>query len=243
MLLGALLNAGMPVEHLRAELSKLGLDDEFTLLVKPVTKNGVAATYFNVELTEHHEDNGHHHEHQHRHLSDIIELIDRSSLSDKIKADSKAIFNKLAAAEAKIHATDVESVHFHEVGAVDAIVDIVGFAIGAAYFAVDAVYVGAVNTGTGFVRCAHGLMPVPAPATAELLAGFKIYNNGIDRELTTPTGAAILAAMAHDAGEYFQGNFSYNKVAYGAGTQELPIPNVLRLYVASAQADLKKKSY
>jgi uncharacterized protein (TIGR00299 family) protein len=228
MLLGALINAGMPEEVLRAELDKLPVT-EYDLVVKRVNKCGINAVYADVILHEHHhhdEDNHHHH----RRLPDIISIIDNSGLSQQVKEGSKRVFLKLAEAEAKVHGVSVNEIHFHEVGAVDAIVDIVGTVFGFYYLEIEKVAVSKVCVGSGFVECAHGSMPVPAPATAELLRGIPYYAGKISREMTTPTGAAILAVFGSDFGEKPE-NFISEAIGYGAGTRDLEIPNVLRLHV------------
>jgi uncharacterized protein (TIGR00299 family) protein len=229
MLLGALLDAGLPEEVLRSELRMLPVSD-YDLTVKQVNKCGISAVYAEVMLHEHHHEDTHHHHHEHRRLPDIISIIDNSKLPEKVKEGSKQVFLKLAQAEAKVHGVSVNDIHFHEVGAVDAIVDIVGTVFGFYYLGVENVAVSKVCVGSGFVECAHGTMPVPAPATAELLTGIPYYAGEISREMTTPTGAAILAVFATEFGEKPE-SFISEKIGYGAGTRELTIPNVLRLYV------------
>ena len=176
---------------------------------------------------EHHHDGGHHH--AHRTMADIRGMIEGSSLNARVKETSLAIFSCLAEAEGKVHGLAPEDVHFHEVGATDSIVDIVGTAIALDYFDVGKVFVSRVNTGSGFVECAHGTMMVPAPATAELLRGFPCYHAADEKELTTPTGAAVIHALAEYA-ENLPGDFQPETIAYGAGFWELSIPNVLRMY-------------
>lgn len=165
-------------------------------------------------------------------MADIRSLIERSTLAFEIKKLSLLIFEKLAAAEGKVHNRPPEEVHFHEVGAVDSIVDIVGCAICLDYLGVKRIFVSTINLGSGFVNCAHGLMPVPAPATAELLRAFPSKRSTIEKELTTPTGAAIVAALAEHSDDLPK-DFSVEKIGYGAGTYDLEIPNVLRIYFGS----------
>lgn len=237
MLLGAFLQGGVPVEHLQAELKKLALPDVYELRAENVSKNGIAAVYVEV-LPEpeppHHLGAGHGHAHEHHHhhraWADIRQMIEGSDLSGQVKKQSLEVFGLLAAAEAKVHNCPVEEVAFHEVGAVDSIVDIVGAAICLEYLEVEKIMVSAINTGSGFVRCAHGLMPVPAPATAELLRGFPTYHKGAEKELATPTGAAFVGALAAYA-ENMPLDFEAERIAYGAGGWDLEIPNVLRMYV------------
>lgn len=231
MLLGALLDAGLPEEYLREELNKLPVSD-YEIVIERVKKCGISATYVDVRLTDHHHHHGHHHQedHHHRHLPDILKIIDQSALSDKIKTDSKKIFKKLAEAEAKVHGTTIDQIHFHEVGAVDAIIDIVGASIGLNWLAVDAIYTSKLHVGSGFIHCDHGLMPVPAPATAELLKNIPYYSGEISKELVTPTGAAIIATLGSGFGTMPE-NFISQTIAYGAGTWDLTIPNVLRMHI------------
>lgn len=228
MLLGALLHVGLPEDVLRQNLSLLPVHG-YDLIITEVNKCGISAIYVDVKL--HDDDGDHHHDHHHhRHLSDIFQIIDESQLSPKIKADSKRIFLFLAQAEAKVHGVEVEEIHFHEVGAVDAIVDIVGTAIGLDYLGIQAIYTSALQVGKGFVKCAHGLMPVPAPATAELLRNIPYSNGEISKELVTPTGAAVIAALSINHGN-MPANFLSKAIGYGAGTWDLEIPNVLRMHV------------
>lgn len=231
MLLGAFLDGGVPEAHLRQELRKLGMDQEFSLTVSQVKKQGMQALYVDVQLLHDHMDV---HEHQahahHRHLEDILCLIENSQLSARAKEVSAAIFRKLAAAEAKVHGTTVDKVHFHEVGAVDSIVDIVGAAICLDYLNIEKIFISRLNVGSGFVRCAHGIMPVPAPATAELLRGIPFYAMHAQKELVTPTGAAIAAALGENGASGMPEGFVCAQIAYGAGTWDLEIPNVLRVY-------------
>ena len=173
-------------------------------------------------------------------MADIRQLIENSTLSLEIKKLSLLIFQKLAIAEGKVHNRPADEVHFHEVGAVDSIVDIVGCAICIDYLAVEKVFVSKINVGSGFVHCAHGLMPVPAPATAELLTGFKTSRSTVEKELTTPTGAAIIASLAEQSLELPE-DFSVEKIAYGAGTHDLDIPNVLRIYFGSIETPKERR--
>ena len=233
MLLGAFLQGGVPVEHLKAELDKISLPDAYELTVDNVIKNGISSLYVDVLLEHHQEEHGNDHIHEHHHhrtWSDICKMIEESALSERVKEQSKEIFENLAIAEGKIHKQSKEDVVFHEVGAVDSIVDIVGAAICLAYLEIGKVMVSAINTGSGFVHCAHGMIPVPAPATAELLKGFPTYHKGAEKELTTPTGAAFLHTLAVYE-ENMPKAFQVEQIAYGAGYWDLEIPNVLRMYI------------
>ncbi len=227
MLLGAFLDAGLPEEILRQQLALLPIHG-YKLIVERVVKKGISAQYVQVELTHDH--------HHHRHLSDIYQIIDASKLDDKIKEDSKKIFLVLAQAEAKVHGTTIEAIHFHEVGAVDAIIDIVGVASGLHYLGIEGIYTSKLQVGSGFVECCHGLMPVPAPATAELLKNIPYYHGTIKKELVTPTGAAILAALGTAYGDMPE-KFISHSLGYGAGTWDLPIPNVLRMHIGEMEAE------
>lgn len=175
---------------------------------------------------------GHHHHHQHRGLAEITQIIEGSPLADDVKAKSLAVFQALAEAEAKVHGVPVEAIHFHEVGAIDCILDIVGTIWCLKYLGIEQISASALHVGSGFVRCAHGIMPVPAPATAELLAGIPWYSTDIKGELVTPTGAALVKVLAHTEGK--PADFVYHTVAYGAGTKNLTTPNVLRGFVGDA---------
>lgn len=184
------------------------------------------------EAHEHHcchaHEAGAHHHHEHRNFNDIKTIIENSDLSTNIKDKAVNVFRMLGLAEAKVHGKSLEEVHFHEVGAVDTIIDIVGSCLALENLGIEKIYVSEIKTGYGFVQCAHGLMPVPAPATAELLAHGLLYTKGnIERELATPTGAALMAALAEPSADMPKG-FSAEKVGYGAGTRNLEIPNVLR---------------
>lgn len=230
MLLGAFLAAGVSEAHLRAELAKLPIEGCYAMKVEPVVKNGIAACYVDVQLPHHGHHDGEHGHHEHRTMADIRALIEASSLTEAVKARSLAIFEVLAQAEGKVHARPADMVTFHEVGAVDSILDIVGAAICLDYLGIERVFASKVNTGSGFVQCAHGLMPVPAPAVAELLLDWPSYHAGAEKELTTPTGAAFLRSQASFSESLPEG-FRADGVSYGAGTWDLAIPNVLRLYI------------
>lgn len=226
MLLGALIDAGLPEEILRQQLSALPIDG-YDLMIKKNVKSGIHAVYVDVQLTHDH--------HHHRHLADIFHIIDQAELAEKVKCDSKKIFLLLAQAEAKVHGTTIDEIHFHEVGAVDAIIDIVGTAFGLYYLGIEAIYTSKLQVGSGFVQCCHGLMPIPAPATAELLTNIPYYNGNITKELVTPTGAAVIAALGTDH-KGMPENFISQKIGYGAGTWDLSIPNVLRIHVGEIHA-------
>lgn len=220
MLLGALIDAGLPEERLRKMLAKLPVSG-YELMVKRVEKQGISAVYVDVRVTKHQ---------HHRHLPDILQIIETADLPQSVKDNSKKVFMRLAEAEAKVHNTTLEDIHFHEVGAVDAIVDVVGTVFGLYELGVEAIYTSKLHVGSGFVQCNHGMMPVPAPATAELLCGIPYYSGDIRRELVTPTGAAVLAALGTGFGGMPE-QFICRHVGYGAGTWDIEIPNVLRMVV------------
>lgn len=191
------------------------------------------------EAHEHHcchaHEAGAHHHHKHRNFNDIKTIIENSDLSTNIKDKAVNVFRMLGLAEAQVHGKSLEEVHFHEVGAVDTIIDIVGSCLALENLGIEKIYVSEIKTGFGFVQCAHGLMPVPAPATAELLAHGLLYAKGnIERELATPTGAALMAALAEPSADMPKG-FSAEKVGYGAGTRNLEIPNVLRATLGAVE--------
>lgn len=223
MLLGALLDAGAPEELLRAELAKMPLAG-YELTISRVEKGGISAVYLDVQVDES--------VHEHRTLADIVSMIDNSALTPAVKDIAKRVFTRLAEAEGKVHGVPAEVVHFHEVGAVDSIVDIVGIAWALDYFKIEHIFASRLHVGNGFVKCCHGLMPVPAPATAELLHGIPYYQGEIAKELVTPTGAAVLATLGNGYGSMPE-NFTSSQIGYGAGTWNLDIPNVLRLYLGS----------
>ena len=238
MLLGAFLQAGTPQKYLEEELEKLLPAAEFKLNVSTVSRNGIQAPYVEVETPAGAAEK----ESASRTMAEIRRLLTDSALSDAVKKKAVAIFTCLAEAEGKIHGRPADEVHFHEVGAVDSIVDIVGVALALEYLEIEKVFTSRVNTGSGYVNCAHGRMMVPAPATAELLRGIPFYHNKEERELTTPTGAAVLYALAEYA-ENLPSEFQTEKIAYGAGTWELDTPNVLRVYVGEYQGQREERRY
>ncbi len=301
MMLGALIDAGVPFAYLEEEFRKLHLG-EYELVNKSVNKSGIQARYFNVVLPEEHhhehvhehshehehehehddahsgeeihdhawmhahgiahshdevkEEHGHdhhhvhcddhhheqehvhshehahehqhHHHHEHRNLHDIEKILDQSDLSSDVISKAKEVFLAIARAEAKVHGSTVEEIHFHEVGAIDTIIDVVGNILALQYLGIEKIFTAPVNTGFGFVECAHGQMPVPAPATAELLQGLPHYRGTVAKEMTTPTGAALLKVLAVPVEEVPAG-FIGERIGYGAGTRDVAIPNVLRI--------------
>ncbi|NLS96359.1 MAG: nickel pincer cofactor biosynthesis protein LarC [Planctomycetaceae bacterium] len=224
MTLGALVDAGVPLEDLNVAIESLGLPG-CHLAAAEVKKNGFRALQVTVLYQE---------EHAHRHLSHILKMIEGSALNDRQKDMAARVFRRLAEAEAKVHGTTIEKVHFHEVGAADSIADIVGAAVGLDLLGVERIAASPVPTGCGTVRIAHGLCSVPAPATAELLAGIPLAECSIPKEMTTPTGAAILATLADRFGPLPA--MRIEKIGYGAGQRELEQqPNILRLLIGETE--------
>lgn len=223
MILAALISAGLSVEALRAELAKLKLDG-FRLEVRQLKKQGFAATKVDVHAKE---------QQGHRHLHHITRIIDGSDLGDAVKDRARRIFTRLAEAEAKVHGSTIEKVHFHEVGAIDAIVDIVGASIAVDLLSIDRIVCSPIPTGSGTVKCEHGLMPVPAPATAELLVGVPIALSDEMAELCTPTGAAILSTLAGSFGPLPP--MRTTQIGYGAGTRDGKTrPNLIRVFLGES---------
>lgn len=222
MALGALLDAGLESDRLKAELTRLPLSG-YTLTAQAARRGGLRGTYVEVQVSDHtHE----------RHLHDIERIVEGSDLPQELKNRGLSIFQRLAEAEARVHGTSVEEVHFHEVGAVDAIVDVMGTVIGLWLLDVEKVYASPVHVGCGTVTCAHGTLPVPAPATMELLRGVPTYGRDVEAELVTPTGAAILTALAEGFGA--APPMTVGQIGYGAGSRELPHPNLLRVSIGNA---------
>lgn len=226
MILGALMDAGMPLETLNAELARLNLS-RYDVGLEKVSKKGLAGTRAIVTVqTEHH----------HRHLSDIRSIIESSDLDGGIKEKAIAVFTRLAEAEAEVHGTTIDDIHFHEVGAMDAIIDIVGAVVGLNVLGIEKLYCSAMNVGGGTVTCAHGTLPVPAPATAALVRGKPVYSDGTQKELLTPTGAAILTTLADGFGA--MPAMVPEAVGYGAGEGDNAIANLLRVTLGrSAQPE------
>ncbi len=310
MCLGALVDAGVPLEYLSSHLDRLGIASEYKLRSQKIHHNGQIATRVHVDLIaiessveqghhhdldtailqgkgcasesaqqdrpaqlvehghhhhdeqephhhhdkhghhhhdeqephHHHDKHGHHHHHHYdtpqRNLPQIEALINAAKLPSRAAEWSLDIFRKLAIAEGAVHGIDPAEVHFHEVGAVDAIVDIVGTCLGLDYLEIDRIYCSALPTGGGTVRAAHGILPVPVPAVLKLFSARQVpvYSNGIDRELVTPTGAAIAVTLATEFG--VAPPMQLQSIGLGAGTIELPIPNILRLWIGTSSASI-----
>ncbi len=229
MLLGALVDLGLPLEALAAELHKLPLEG-YRLEARRVLRSGLSATKVDVVLDPSGHGHGHHH-HPHRGLGEIRELLERSGLEPGVRERAAALFARLAEAEARVHGTTPEQVHFHEVGAVDSIVDVVGGVIGLRWLGAARTVCSPLNLGTGTVTMSHGTFPVPPPATALLVQGAPVYGAG-EGELLTPTGALLLTGHADEYGPLPP--MRLERVGYGAGTKETPgRPNALRLLVGA----------
>jgi pyridinium-3,5-bisthiocarboxylic acid mononucleotide nickel chelatase len=230
MILGALLDVGIDVKTLKKELKKLPLTG-YDITSKKIESNHITATDVTITVTEHQ---------HHRSLSDILDIIEKSSLEPQIKKQSTTIFCNLGKAEAKIHNVGIEEVHFHEVGAVDSIIDIVGSVIGVSLLGIDTIICSPLPLGHGFVSCAHGLLPLPAPATVELLKGIPVYSLDRDQETVTPTGAAVMTTLASRFGE--MPLMKIQLIGYGSGKLQSRYPNLLRVYLGELEKTSHKKT-
>jgi len=227
MNLGAMIDLGVFPDYLIGELKKLNIEG-YEIKITRDKRKGISGTKVDV-LPEHEQTDHHGHKHHGRTFKDIVALIKKSGLSAKAKRVSLDIFKIIAEAEGKIHGMKTANVHFHEVGAVDSIVDIVGAAICLDYLKPERIISSPVQVGGGFVKCAHGIFPVPAPATAEILQNIPVKSGAVQFETTTPTGAAILAATVNTFTEDLC--FTPQKIGYGIGHRDADIPNVLRVYI------------
>ncbi len=227
MFLGAMIDAGIGLEKIQSGYSCLGLG--IGLSASRVRKRGISGTRADVVVSDAAEE---------RHLADILSIIDDSGLPGDIKSLSGRVFRRLAEAEARVHGIPVEEVHFHEVGALDTIADVVGAAICYRESGAEALFSSPINVGSGFVKASHGVLPVPAPATLELLKGAPIYSSGVNAELATPTGAAILAELCSCYGP--MPIMRVESVGYGAGSKDLEVPNLLRVIIGETQKDACK---
>lgn len=233
MNLGALIDLGVDKEYLLNELKKLNLQG-YHIEINKGMKNGINGTQVKVEIESNPPhaksvmmDSHHQHEPQ-RGMKEISQIIENSTLNDNIKSKSMAMFEHIAQAEAKIHNKPIEEIHFHEVGALDSIIDIVGAAICLDYLNPDKIMASSIELGGGMVKCAHGLFPVPAPATAEILKGKPVKTGAVQFETTTPTGAAILVTYVDEFND--TNHFVIEKTGYGHGYKEAEVPNLLRVF-------------
>ncbi|MGB0717639.1 MAG: nickel pincer cofactor biosynthesis protein LarC [Phycisphaerae bacterium] len=228
MIVGSLIDAGAPADALFDALRTLPVSG-YELKAEPVKRMGISGTHFQVHLDEAESQ-------PHRHLHHIVEIINNASFSESVKNSAIEIFTRLAEAEAAVHGSTIEKVHFHEVGAVDAIVDIVGACLAFDMLGIERVVCSPIPPGNGTVRCAHGVMPVPAPATANLLRDIPLRAAPNKGELTTPTGAAILTAWASVFGD--MPSMTVGQIGYGSGTREGDVtPNLLRVLIGESTAD------
>ena len=224
MTLASLLDLGVPKEIFLQELNKLNMDNEFEIEIDYKYENGIKGTKVNVITKE---------QHCHRNLIDVYDIIDNSRLNNNIKERAKEIFMIVAKAEAKVHGTTIDKIHFHEVGAIDSIVDIVGSCILLDLLNIDKVYSTSVPLGSGFIQCAHGVIPAAAPATVEILKNIPVKFNHVKGECTTPTGASIIKTICDEFIDEL--DFNTKKIGYGVGHKKFEKPNILR--VALAQED------
>jgi len=226
MILAALIDAGAPLEEVRQTIDRLNLPG-VELQALSIRSYGIKAMQATVSVSTE--------QHAHRHLHDIVSIIEKAHLEPYIRETSIAVFRRLAEAESRVHGIPIEEVHFHELGAVDTIVDIVGSVAAIARIAPKRIVCSALNTGGGSVRCAHGRLPVPAPATAELIRGVPAYGSDIPFELLTPTGAALLTTLADDFGPLPP--MRIERIGSGAGTRDIGRPNLLRVFVGTSCSD------
>jgi len=229
MILGALVDLGLDIKFLKKELEKLNLSG-YEILVEKKQQHHIACTDVDIVVSE---------QQSHRTFKDIKTIISKSTLDNEIKKTSITIFHKLAIAESKVHHTAVDHIHFHEVGAVDSIIDIVGAVIGLKKLNITEVFCSPLPLGRGFVTCDHGVLPIPAPATVELLKNVPVYQTDRKQELVTPTGAAIITTVAEKFGEMPQ--MKYQKIGYGCGKTKSTYPNVLRVFLGLNKKEKKGK--
>jgi uncharacterized protein (TIGR00299 family) protein len=223
MIVGSLLDAGLGFESLQNELEKLNLPG-FRVKLERLRRKSIAGTKFNVEIEK---------EDREKQLGDILEILEKSGLEGKIVSRATEIFERMATAEGKVHDRKIDEVHFHEIGGMDTIVDVVSGLAGLELLRVEAVFGSKVNVGSGFIETSHGTLPIPAPATVELLKGIPLYSNHIEGELTTPTGAAILSSLSKGFGEIPE--MEIETIGYGAGSRDFEIPNLLRVLIGESK--------
>ena len=222
MILGALIDVGLDVGELESELDKLGIPG-YKIKAEKTARGSISGTKFGLSVVE---------QDVERTLAGIFEIVDRSDLDDDVKELSKKTFGELARVEAAIHGKGIEEIHFHEVGGLDSIIDVIGSLIGIKKLGIETTYSSRIHVGTGLLECQHGVLPVPAPATLALLKGIPIYSRGIEVELATPTGVCILKTLSRSFGT--MPAITVEKVGYGAGSRELEIPNLLRVCVGES---------
>jgi uncharacterized protein (TIGR00299 family) protein len=223
MILGALIDLGVDSKYLKTELEKLNVSG-YKFKVQKVEKNHISATDVIIAI---------HEKQHHRNLTDINKIIDKSKLGSDVKELSKNVFHRLAEAESKIHNVEINKVHFHEVGAIDSIIDIVGASIALKKLEINQVFCSKIPLGTGFTKCSHGVIPIPAPATVELLKNVPVYQTDADHEMVTPTGAAVITSIAEKYGE--MPSMKINKIGYGAGKIKSDKPGLLRIFLGELE--------
>ncbi len=238
MMLTSLVDLGADKDYIEAELKKLPIE-KFEMTLEKTMKQGIACLGLHLSFEPHqhhhgHEDKTEHHSHEHNHAREIFSLIEASELAPRVKERGLALFHEVARAESKIHGIPVDEVHFHEVGAMDSIIDTLGVCLALESLEIEEVIFHSVPTGSGMIHIAHGLFPVPAPATSEILVGVPLSNFDYSAELTTPTGASFAKVLASEYSEIPHGTIE--KIGYGSGTKNFPHPNVLRTML------LKKKN-
>ena len=223
MILGGLIDLGVDINFLKNELKKINIDG-YKIDINKIEKNHISAIDVVIKFKK---------ENDHRNLKNINNLIDESKLSKNIKKLSKKIFFRLAKAESKIHNVKIDEIHFHEVGAIDSIIDIIGSVIGLDKLGIKHVYCSRIPLGKGFTKCSHGIIPIPAPATVELLKNVPVYQTDSDHEMVTPTGAAIITTIAENFGD--MPCMKINKIGYGSGKIESKKPGLLRIFLGELE--------
>ena len=221
MILGALFDSGLSLDLFNKELTKLPISN-YEVSISKTNKNSISGTSFCLIIN----DNS-----SHRHLKEITEIIDKSKLKKIIKDKAKSIFTKLAEVESKIHNEPIDKIHFHELGGIDTIIDIIGTLIGLDLLGINMIYSSPIPLGKGFIKTQHGLLPVPAPATIELLKNIPVYMNGIEGELVTPTGAVLISTLAQEFIELPL--MEIKNIGYGAGKSDFQTPNLLRVFIGN----------
>ena len=223
MILGALIDAGLSARRLKEMVKQVRIPT-IRLRAKKVLKNGISSTQVVIEGSE---------KRSHRTLKEILRIVEKSGVEVEVKEKSDEIFKRIASVEAMIHQIPAEEVHFHELGGLDSIVDIIGSVWGIRQLGIEKIYVSKTNVGTGFIKCEHGILPVPAPAALALMEGKPIYSSGIERELLTPTGAALLSTLGSEFGS--MPLMKVERIGYGAGQDDLSHPNLLRLIIGTSE--------
>ena len=229
MMLGALLDVGWEASDLRKEAEKLKLGG-WGLEVKKVSRRGITGTQVRIRDEEN----------KPRSFSELLEIIENSDLKDKVKEKSRSILTRIGEAESRIHGVPLSEIHLHELGGVDTLIDVVGTVSGIERLGIEKIYASRIHVGKGFIECAHGILPLPAPATLELLKDVPIYGGDVEGELATPTGAAIISSLASGFGRI--PSMVTQRIGYGAGERDFPFPNLLRVFLGTAE-EISKDAY